>query len=72
MEGNNLLQYINELESNLDYSLEPTYAPLTSVMHNENNLMQVDQFYANYSNIETNLNNNNIQPPSSSSSSSQQ
>ena len=24
MEGNNLLQYINELESNLGYSLEPT------------------------------------------------
>ena len=27
MDGNNLLQYINELESNLGYFLEPTYAP---------------------------------------------
>ena len=57
MNENNLMQYINELESNLGYSLEPTYAFLTSVMPNESNSMQVDQADAIYNNNEINFNN---------------
>jgi hypothetical protein len=42
MDGNNLLRYINELEGNSDYCLEPTFTSLTSVLPNENNSIQVD------------------------------
>ena len=83
MNENNILQYINQLESNLGYSLEPSYATLTSVMPSESYSMQVHQDNANYSeinfnnndlNYEINFNNNdlnNIQPSSSSSSNPQ-
>ena len=78
MNENNILQYINQLESNLGYSLEPSYATLTSVLPSESYSMHVDQENANY--IEININNNdpnneinfnnndpnNIQPSSSS------
>ena len=38
MNENNILQYINQLESNLGYSLEPSYATLTSINdHNNDN-----------------------------------
>ena len=56
MDGNNLLRHINELESNLGYSLEPSYATLTSVLPSESYSMHVDQENANY--IEININNN--------------
>ena len=83
MNENNILQYINQLESNLGYSLEPSYATLTSVLPSESYSMHVDQENANY--IEININNNdpnneinfnnndpnNIQPSSSSSSNPQ-
>jgi hypothetical protein len=38
MNENNILQYINQLESNLGYSLEPSYATLTSISDHNNEI----------------------------------